>query len=360
MTNGIEEILGTQCMFVIGSNTTENHPIIGAKMIQAKRNGAKMIVADPRRIDLARHADIYLQDPAQQCGASPNNLKRKCGDGFSGVIQGIYMVVTVIGPILGGILAYRVEFQSDAAGCSLHLLPAGDAAARLHGAFERFKPERTPARISFKGLKTQLVSIFGLLFAGGILTWIWVTDGLLDTSFNSLSQLFPIYLSDIGHLTVEQIGLFGSFFGGACILGNFIGGWLTDKWSERTILTGGFAMLAASLVMMVTASSYFGFLLSRILMGLGDGVLSPAYSSLISRVVPEEKRGIGFWILWNLVGSPITPNALDWWTTMGKIQSTNAILDYRNCLFDCRPGGMDSNSDCRKQARFRFLRNPIR
>ncbi len=48
-------------MFVIGSNTTENHPIIGAKMIQAKRKGAKIIVADPRRIPLVKHADIYLQ-----------------------------------------------------------------------------------------------------------------------------------------------------------------------------------------------------------------------------------------------------------------------------------------------------------
>lgn len=48
-------------MFIIGSNTTENHPIIGAKMIQAKKKGAKMIVADPRKIPLARYADIYLQ-----------------------------------------------------------------------------------------------------------------------------------------------------------------------------------------------------------------------------------------------------------------------------------------------------------
>lgn len=61
MTNGIDEILGAQVIFVIGSNTTENHPIIGAKMIQAKRRGARIIVADPRRIPLVKHADIHLQ-----------------------------------------------------------------------------------------------------------------------------------------------------------------------------------------------------------------------------------------------------------------------------------------------------------
>lgn len=62
MTNSIEEILETNAIFVIGSNTTENHPIIGATMKQAiKKNGAKLIVADPRRIELAEYADVFLQ-----------------------------------------------------------------------------------------------------------------------------------------------------------------------------------------------------------------------------------------------------------------------------------------------------------
>jgi len=61
MTNSIEEILNTDAMFVIGSNTTENHPIIGATMKQAINKGAKLIVADPRRIELADYADVFLQ-----------------------------------------------------------------------------------------------------------------------------------------------------------------------------------------------------------------------------------------------------------------------------------------------------------
>lgn len=62
MTNSIEEILNTDAMFVIGSNTTENHPIIGATMKQAiKNNKTKLIVADPRRIELAEYADVFLQ-----------------------------------------------------------------------------------------------------------------------------------------------------------------------------------------------------------------------------------------------------------------------------------------------------------
>ena len=62
MTNSINEITNdAQLMLLIGTNTTEAHPVIGYKMRQAKRNGAKLIVVDPRRIDLAEEADYWLR-----------------------------------------------------------------------------------------------------------------------------------------------------------------------------------------------------------------------------------------------------------------------------------------------------------
>lgn len=61
MTNSIPEIRDTELMFVIGSNTTEAHPIIAMEMKVARQRGAKLIVADPRKIWLAEHADIHLQ-----------------------------------------------------------------------------------------------------------------------------------------------------------------------------------------------------------------------------------------------------------------------------------------------------------
>lgn len=53
MTNSIGEIENTDLMFVIGTNTTENHPVIGTFMKKAIKKGAKLIVADPRKIELA-------------------------------------------------------------------------------------------------------------------------------------------------------------------------------------------------------------------------------------------------------------------------------------------------------------------
>lgn len=61
MTNSINEIPHSQLLFIIGANPTEAHPVIAAKMRQALRNGSRMIVADPRRTELANRADIFLQ-----------------------------------------------------------------------------------------------------------------------------------------------------------------------------------------------------------------------------------------------------------------------------------------------------------
>jgi len=62
MTNSIGELENdAKCIFLIGTNTTENHPVIGYKIRQnVLKNGAKLLVADPRRTEMAELADLYL------------------------------------------------------------------------------------------------------------------------------------------------------------------------------------------------------------------------------------------------------------------------------------------------------------
>lgn len=60
MTNTVNEVFDTDLMFVIGSNSTEAHPIIGNKMQQSHRKGTKLIVVDPRKTEIAREADLHL------------------------------------------------------------------------------------------------------------------------------------------------------------------------------------------------------------------------------------------------------------------------------------------------------------
>lgn len=61
MTNSIREIEGNEVIFIIGSNTKESHPVIANTMIRAQKKGAKIIVADPKKVAMCRFAEIWLR-----------------------------------------------------------------------------------------------------------------------------------------------------------------------------------------------------------------------------------------------------------------------------------------------------------
>ncbi len=61
MTNSIDEIRDARVIMVVGSNTTEQHPMIGMHMLEAKDRGATIIVADPRRTQIAKFSHLHLR-----------------------------------------------------------------------------------------------------------------------------------------------------------------------------------------------------------------------------------------------------------------------------------------------------------
>lgn len=63
MSNSMEDIFkNSQAIFVIGSNTTEQHPVFGTMIRRAVNNrGVKLVVADPRKIELVEFSTLHLQ-----------------------------------------------------------------------------------------------------------------------------------------------------------------------------------------------------------------------------------------------------------------------------------------------------------
>jgi len=63
MSNSMDDISqGAEAFFIIGSNTTEQHPVFGTMLRRAvSLRGAKLVVADPRRIDITDHATLHLR-----------------------------------------------------------------------------------------------------------------------------------------------------------------------------------------------------------------------------------------------------------------------------------------------------------
>jgi formate dehydrogenase major subunit len=61
MSNSIDEINDSNCLFIIGTNPTQSYPVLSMRIMDALANGTKLIVADPRDIELAQYADLHIQ-----------------------------------------------------------------------------------------------------------------------------------------------------------------------------------------------------------------------------------------------------------------------------------------------------------
>lgn len=61
MTNSIREIEDNEVIFIIGSNTKETHPVLANMMLKARKNGAKIIIADPRKIGMCKFSYLWLR-----------------------------------------------------------------------------------------------------------------------------------------------------------------------------------------------------------------------------------------------------------------------------------------------------------
>ncbi len=61
VSNQVSDVLKAEVVFVIGANPTVNHPVAATWMKNAAKNGVKLIIADPRRTELERHATHFLQ-----------------------------------------------------------------------------------------------------------------------------------------------------------------------------------------------------------------------------------------------------------------------------------------------------------
>jgi MFS family permease len=218
-----------------------------------------------------------------------------------GVSEGIFMLVAVIGPPLGGILAERFGFK-------LMFLAAGllyglAAVLRFWMANQvRRTSEGSPRALSLQSLRASLGTMFGLALAGGLVTWILVTDGVRDVAGTLSGDLLPLFLKEEGGVSVEGVGWLTSIFGVAMMAVTLPSGWLADRRGERVSIAAGFVVQAVALFVMLSVHGFMGFGLAWALFGVGVGLMNPAYNSLVSKVIPERLRGTAFGLLQTSVG----------------------------------------------------------
>jgi MFS family permease len=220
-----------------------------------------------------------------------------------GTVSSLYQVVGIIGPPLGGFLAYNFGFKTmlyTAAG-----LYTTAAVFRIWMALTpRFYEERreaTQEKFNWPNFKSAVLKMGGLIIGGGILTWIFITDGVRDFSYRISTDLEPVYLSGVGGINEQQIGYLTALSNITLALALAAGGWLVDKIKERAAIVLGFLIQFTGFMIFIQASTFWGFALSWMVLGVGFGIMGPAYDSIISKAVPEENRGLAYGLFWSSI-----------------------------------------------------------
>lgn len=218
-----------------------------------------------------------------------------------GITETIFMVVSVIGPPLGGWLA-------DTYGFKLMLIGAGGLyfiATIIRISMARIAAksrEADPQKLSVVSLRRDLGLMFGMIMAGGVITWVLLTDGVRDVAYSLSFTLVPVYLQDIGGMSIQQIGWLESIFGIFMMLITIPAGWLADRKGDRVPIVMGFLLEFLAMMTFIRVSTFPGYAAAWALFGLGVGLMSPAYQSLISKAVPEKMRGTAFGLFQTSLG----------------------------------------------------------
>jgi MFS family permease len=207
-----------------------------------------------------------------------------------GITDTIFQITGVVGPPLGGLLAGAYGFKR------MLIVPAVmytvAAGFRIWMASTmRSAHEAPPKPLSLTSFRTTLKTMFTLILGGGILSWILITDGVRDIAFRLSSELEPLYLERVGGISLEQIGFLGSTFSIAMMFTPILSGRIADRYGERVPISIGFALVSLGYFTLLQSEVYLGFVLAWVIFGIGVGLLSPAYQSLISKVVPKDLLG---------------------------------------------------------------------
>ncbi|MFP4322734.1 MAG: MFS transporter [Anaerolineales bacterium] len=204
-----------------------------------------------------------------------------------GLVQALFLVCNVIGPILGGLLIESMGFRAMFIIATVIFIVA--TAIRVWLA--RYETaERHPLGVG--ELVRDVRGLGAMFLSSSILLWIFLADGLIDASRQLERSFGPVYITDVGGISESTYGLFVSVAALAAALAMVPGGRFSDRFSERWGIVVGVFLQGAVWLMMTVAPVWAVFALMYGLAGVARAFFEPAFSALISKSVPRESLGM--------------------------------------------------------------------
>jgi MFS family permease len=229
-----------------------------------------------------------------------NSKEENRGQVF-GVTDMIFQICGIVGPVLGGFLVAQYGYQlMFLVAAILYTLAAG---LRIWMALTmKSATSHETNDLSWKSFGLSVRTLITMIAGGGVITWIFLTDGIRDAAYQLSREIEPLYLEQIGGLNTQEIGILASLFSIAMLLTPILSGKLSDKYGERVPISFGFFFVFVAYTIFLNVIGFIPFAVVWVIFGLGVGLLSPAYSSLISKVVPHDKLGAFNGIFYGSIG----------------------------------------------------------
>jgi MFS family permease len=125
--------------------------------------------------------------------------------------------------------------------------------------------------------------------------WIVLGGDALSAVGSGLTlPFFVVYLHEVRGLELDLAGVAVSSVALAGLLGNPLGGWLSDRADARRALAAGLLVAAAGAAMVAAVRAPWHAIAAASVVGLGAGVIWPAQDALLARVVAPEQRSSVF------------------------------------------------------------------
>lgn len=214
-----------------------------------------------------------------------------------GWVNGLFFVCVIIGPLLGGFLAenygYRpllgVATSIFAVATVIRLLMARGSS----WAITTLKPA---------ALVRDARGLLALLLSGGLLLWLFITDGLADAGMQLAMPFLPKFVTEVGGISASAYTALFAWTSVVTSLTMWPCGRFADRYGERRSIAIGALLFGFIWWGTVFKPTPPVFAVVFTLAGVAQGFIMPAFSSLISKSVPRESLGMTWGVYMTALG----------------------------------------------------------
>lgn len=214
-----------------------------------------------------------------------------------GLINGLFLICAIIGPPVGGYMADHVGFKT--------MMWVATAIFYLATAMRVWMA--WGSRFAVKDLQPSLLArdmrvTLGLLFGGGVLTWLFLIDGLADAGYQVVFPFLPKYITELRDMPKTTYGILMALTSLVSALTMWPCGRLADRIGERLSIALGMMLSSGIMLLLIAIQIPAAVAICFGAFGLAQAFIGPAFSGLLSKAVPKGSLGITWGVFWTALG----------------------------------------------------------